>query len=252
LFARFWKTPYRAALVSWGTRLHDRFMLPFFVWQDFLDVLGDLKRDGYAVSSEWFEAQFDFRFPLCGSFVKDAIHVEIRSALEPWPVLGEEAAAGGQARYVDSSLERVQARVRNLTEGRHVICCNGFELPLHPTGTIGEFVCGVRYRAWQPPSCLHPLIGIHSPLRFDIFDTWSGRAIAGATHHVVHPGGRASDTRPVNAMAAEGRRIARFNAWGHTPGNYEPVRAEPNPEFPLTLDLRRAGLSPLGSRPFTR
>jgi uncharacterized protein (DUF2126 family) len=250
LFARFWKAPYSTALVQWTTGLHDRFMLPFFVWQDFVDVLSDLKRDGYALLPAWYEPHFDFRFPLAGRFVKDAIEVEVRGALEPWPVLGEEAGGGGQARYVDSSLERLQVRVRGLVEGRHQVCCNGFELPLHPTGTVGEFVCGVRYRAWQPPSCLQPLIGVHSPLRFDLYDSWNGRSLAGATYHVVHPGGRAHATRPVNAMEAEGRRIARFEAAGHTPGEFRPIRCEPNPAFPFTLDLRRSALEPLNSRAF--
>jgi uncharacterized protein (DUF2126 family) len=172
--------------------------------------------------------------------VKDAVSVEVRAALEPWPVLGEESAGSGQTRYVDSSLERVQVLVRGVTAGRHSVCCNGVALPLHPTGTAGEFVCGVRYRAWQPPSCLQPLIGIHSPLRFDLYDEWSGRALAGATYHVVHPGGQASDTRPVNALAAEGRRAARFERSGHTPGRFVPIRPETNRAFPLTLDLRRS------------
>jgi uncharacterized protein (DUF2126 family) len=252
LFAKFWKTPYRTPLVEWNTLLHDRFLLPYFVWQDFTDVLADLHQSGYPLSSEWYQAQFDFRFPLCGRFVKDAVEVEIRSGLEPWHVLGEESAAGGQARYVDSSLERVQVRVRGLTEGRHKVTCNGFELPLHPTGTAGESVCGVRYRAWQPPAALQPLIGVQSPLHFGLYDSWNRRTLAGATYHVVHPGGRASEFRPVNAMAAEGRRIARFEASGHLAGTFLPAPPELNPLFPFTLDLRRSAFPPKGPHASTR
>lgn len=252
LFAKFWKTPYRTPMVEWNTLLHDRFLLPYFVWQDFTDVLADLHQSGYPLSQDWYQAQFDFRFPLCGRFVKDAVEVEIRSGLEPWHVLGEEHSVAGQTRYVDSSIERVQVRVRGLTEGRHKVTCNGFELPLHPTGTAGEAVCGVRFRAWQPPSALQPLIGIHSPLHFDLYDTWNRRTLAGATYHVVHPGGRAFDVRPVNAMAAEGRRLARFEANGHLSGSFLPVPPELNPLFPFTLDLRRSAFPPPGPQALTR
>jgi uncharacterized protein (DUF2126 family) len=173
--------------------------------------------------------------------VKDDVELEVRGALEPWHVLGEESGAGGQARYVDSSLERIQVKVRGATVGRHIVCCNGVEIPVQPTGTMGERVGGIRYRAWQPPSCLHPTIGIDGPLRLDIYDSWNHRAIAGCTYHVVHPGGRANEVRPVNAEAAESRRIARFDAFGHSPRSYTPTRLGVNPDFPMTLDLRRVG-----------
>jgi uncharacterized protein (DUF2126 family) len=238
LLASFWEQPYQQPLVKWGTQVHDRFLLPYFVDLDFQDVLGELRRRGIALEQAWFKPHFEFRFPMLGSVVKDATTLELRGALEPWPVLGEESAGGGQSRYVDSSLERMQVRLFGVAPERHLASVNGVELPLQPTGTRGEYVCGVRYRAWQPPSCLHPTIGVHGPLHFDLYDRWNQRSIAGATYHVVHAGGRAAFERPVNAAAAEGRRIARFNAFGHSQGQFRPVAASVNPHFPMTLDLR--------------
>jgi uncharacterized protein (DUF2126 family)/transglutaminase-like putative cysteine protease len=238
LLASFWDEPYQQPLVKWGTQVHDRFLLPYFVDLDFQDVLGELARRGIKFDPAWFKPHFEFRFPVLGSVVKDTTLLELRTALEPWNVLGEESSAGGQARYVDSSLERVQVRLFGVAPERHLVAVNGVELPLTPTGTRGEYVCGVRYRAWQPPSCLHPTIGTHGPLRFDLYDRWNQRAIAGATYHVVHAGGRANDDRPVNAAAAEGRRIARFNGFGHTQGSFTPKSVRVNPDFPMTLDLR--------------
>ncbi len=244
VLAAFSRYPYREGLVKWGTSLHDRFMLPHFVRHDFHDAIEYLTHAGFPLDPEWFEPHYQFRFPYYGQVVKDDVMLEVRGALEPWHVLGEEATAGGQARYVDSSVERIQVKVRGAVPERHTICCNGVEVPLHPTGTKGELVAGIRYRAWQPPSCLHPTIGVDGPLRLDIYDRWNRRAIAGATYHVVHPGGRAAEDRPVNAVAAESRRIARFEAAGHSVRRYIPMRPEVggatgvNPHFPMTLDLR--------------
>jgi len=237
--AMHWKSPYPHRLVRWGTALHDRFMLPHFVREDFEDVVADLGQAGFPFEADWFQPHFEFRFPLVGSIQVRSLELELRRALEPWHVLGEQGAMGATARYVDSSLERLQVRVRNLTDGRHLVLCNGRRLPLASTGTPGEFVAGVRFRAWQPPEALHPTIGVHAPLIFDVFDTWSDRAVGGCTYHVSHPGGRWFDTRPRNALEAEGRRKARFFPFGHSPGSGV-VKPEPtNPLFPLTLDLRR-------------
>ena len=241
LIAWFWEAPYRRPLVRWGTALHDRFMLPHFVRTDFKSIVDDLATAGFPVSLDWFEPQFEFRFPVCGTIEKAGVKVEIRQALEPWHVLGEESAVGGTARYVDSSLERVQVRVSTETNARHVVTCNGYALPFAPTGTFGEAIAGVRYRAWQPESILHPTIGTHVPLTFDVVDTWSGRSVGGCRYHVAHPGGRGLEVFPINAFEAEGRRLARFEAMGHTPGAAGPKTTGVHPDFPLTLDLRRTG-----------
>jgi uncharacterized protein (DUF2126 family)/transglutaminase-like putative cysteine protease len=251
LVARFWRTPYAPErLTRWGTELHDRFMLPFFVWQDFEDVISDLrgsgpsKDDGYAFEANWFLPHFEFRFPRCGEFHARGAVVELRSALEPWNVMGEDATAGGTARYVDSSLERLQVRVSGLASERYELTCNGHPVPLQSTGTVGELVAGVRFRAWQPPRCLHPHIGVHAPLTFDLVDRWSNRSLGGCQYHVSHPGGRSHDTRPVNALEAEGRRRARFSVASHTagplPAGGKTSRPRQNPDFPFTLDLRRS------------
>jgi uncharacterized protein (DUF2126 family) len=239
LLAWFWRTPYEAAPIRWGTRLHDRFLLPYYVEQDFAAVIGDLRRAGYAVDRAWFAPHLEFRFPVYGRVVYEGVDVELRQAIEPWYVLGEEPGAGGTARYVDSSIERLQVRVRGLQPERFALACNRVQLPLQATGVEGEFVCGVRYRAWQPPRCLHPTIPVHAPLVVDVVDTVARRAIGGCTYHVGHPGGRNYATVPVNSNEAEARRRARFFGFGHTPGAPLTLAMYENREFPSTLDLRR-------------
>jgi uncharacterized protein (DUF2126 family) len=214
-------------------------MLPHFVWSDFQDVMGDLQSSGFPLQAEWFAPQFEFRFPQIGDLELRNIFLEVRTALEPWHVLGEEAGPGGAVRYVDSSLERLQIKARGLVDTRHVIAVGGYAVPLHPTGINGEYIGGVRYRAWQPPNCLQPNIPVHAPLVFDVVDTWTGRSIGGCTYHVAHPGGLSHATFPVNSYEAESRRLSRFFRLGHTPGAMTVKTLPLSQDFPFTLDMRR-------------
>ncbi len=245
LVAWFWKQPYQHELVRWGTTLHDRFMLPHYVRNDMQDVVRDLQRAGYPLQLEWFEPFLEFRFPHYGTITLQDIQLEVRMAIEPWHVLGEEVSSTGTARYVDSSVERLQVKVSGMTGSRYVVTCNGRRVPLRSTGVQGEMVAGVRYRAWAPPSALHPTIGVQAPLVFDIIDSWNGRSVGGCTYHVVHPGGRNYDVFPVNAYEAEARRVSRFWNHGHTPTEKsatdktrELPHEEINKDYPHTLDLR--------------
>lgn len=261
LIVKFWKEPYHKPLIRWGTELHDRFMLPHYVWSDLREVVSDLQQSGLPFQLEWLAPFEEFRFPHYGRTQIDDMQIELRWAIEPWHVLGEEVSSFGTSRYVDSSMERLQVKVDGLTPGRYVLACNGRRIPLRATGRHGEYVAGVRYRAWHPPTALHPTIGVHSPLVFDLFDTWNGKSIGGCTYHVTHPGGRSYSSLPVNAFEAESRRINRFWGMGHTQGRPAPVQGfddiweffpnqapphaimppqeVPSDEFPHTLDLRR-------------
>lgn len=239
LIAWFWNKPYERPLVQWGTQLHDQFMLPHYCLKDFKEVLADLRGAGFDFKDEWFAPHFEFRFPRHGNIEYQGIELELRHALEPWPVLGEEGSVGGTTRFVDSSLERLQIRLTGITGERYFAAVAGRRIPLKNTGVKGEYVGGVRYRAWQPPNCLHPTIGVHTPLIFDLYDAWNRRAVAGCTYHVAHPAGRNYETFPINSYEAESRRLSRFLPYGHTPSSYWPPVEAVNPMYPCTLDLRR-------------
>ncbi len=240
--AAFWQVPYERRLVRWGTRVHDDFMLPHYVWQNFSDALEELQVHGAGFGAQldpaWFAPHLAFRFPVIGEVTVHGTTLELRHALEPWHALGETAGGGGTVRYVDSSVERLQARVTGWEPERFVLACNGVAVPMRPTEVAGEYVAGVRFKAWQPYSALHPTIPAQSPLVFDVYDRWNGRSLGGLTHHVAHPGGRSYDHFPVNANEAEARRRARFLPFGHTAGAMEPPVGEASAELPSTLDLR--------------
>jgi uncharacterized protein (DUF2126 family) len=238
LIARFAAQPYRQPLVRWGTALHDGFMLPHLLWADLRDVIADLGRAGLPLELDWFLPFLDHRCPVFGVLELEDITLELRAALEPWPALGEEPAGPAVARYVDSSLERLQVLARGVTDERHAIAVNGIRLPMQPTGTVGERVAGVRFRAWQPPHCLQPYIGVHHPLRFDVVDTWGQRSLGSCTYHVWHPGGRDFDEPPLTAFEAAARRAQRFTKVGHAPWPVTLRPATPHAEHPYTLDLR--------------
>lgn len=238
LVAWFWDKPYTKALIPWGNQLHDRFMLPFFIEQDLEWVVRDLNEAGFPFEAGWLAPFQEFRFPHYGRIHIEGMEIDVHGAIEPWHVLGEESSTQGTARYVDSSVERLQVKVRGMTGERLVLCCNGREIPLHSTGREGEYVGGIRYKAWAPWSALHPSIGIHTPLVIDVVDTHNQRSLGGCQYHVIHPGGRSYDTFPINANEAEARRTSRFITQGHQQGTQIIRRDAPHPDSPYTLDLR--------------
>ncbi len=239
LISRFWDEPYQAQLVKWGSSIHDKWLLPHYLKDDLDEVVDDLREHGLNFEKNWYDPHLEFRFPVIGEHHERNVGLELRQAAEPWNVLGEESSSSGTARYVDSSVERVQVKVTNLTESRHIVTCNGLPVPLQPTGRRGEFVAGVRYRAWAPFSAMHPTKPIHSPLTFDLVDQWNEKSLGACQYHVVHPGGRSYDDFPLNGFVAESRRNTRFSHLGKTSGTLHPTKVAPNPEYPLTLDLQR-------------
>lgn len=239
LIAWFWHSPQTGVPVRWGTSLHDRFMLPHFLWEDFLSILSDLHSAGYPFEADWFRAQYEFRFPLYGHIAPRGVGLEIRQALEPWPVLGEEGGATGTVRYVDSSLDRLQIKATGFIPERHALTCNGYLLPMTATEESQTFIAGVRFKAWSLPSGLHPTLPLDSPLTFDLVDRWTGHSMGGCVYSSSHPGGRSYDLFPINAYEAQARRLARFQPWGHRVGPFYLETSPLSKDFPLTLDLRR-------------
>ncbi len=263
----FWLRPYRQRLVRWGTQLHDKFLIHHFVKEDMDDVIDYIRSHGFKFEPDWLAPFFEFRFPILGEAQVKDTRITLRAAIEPWNVLGEEMTSTGTSRYVDSSLERVEVSLEGFNVERYKLLCNQVDIPLTSTAVQGKFVAGIRYKAWNPPSALHPTVGVDVPLVFDIYDTWNERSIGGCTYHVAHPGGRNYDTFPVNSYEAEGRRISRFWDFNHsirqrTPiinpatspeGSYRYVekmevptqhieikRVPENQDYPNTVDLRRS------------
>jgi uncharacterized protein (DUF2126 family) len=238
LFTYFWQKPYHKKLIRFGTELHDRYLLPYFLWLDFLDVIEVLNDAGFALKANWFQPFFEFRFPIYGTLQVREINLELRMALEPWHVLGEENNSGTTSRTVDCAMERLQVFVQGLPKERFILTCNHQRVPLHSTGVHGQYVAGVRFKAWQPTYTMHPYLKLDTPLVFDIIDTHHQRAIGGCTYDVRHPGGRHYEEFPINRAEAETRRHDCFSPVGHTPGQLIVSDSHINPEFPCTLDLR--------------
>jgi uncharacterized protein (DUF2126 family) len=238
LVCAFWKVPFEGSLNPWGTMLHDRFMLPHFVKQDFLEVLAHLRQSGFDFAPEWFAAHFEFRFPNIGSISADGVEIELRRALEPWNVLAEETASGRTVRSVDSSVERVQVKVSGLTaDSRYIVSCNGRRVPLQAATEQGVAVAGVRFRARKLSATMHPTIPVHSPLIFTLIDRRNGRSLGQCAYRIEPPEGREYKGRPMDAAEALARRLERFE--GIDP--VAPVaipEEEINRNFPGTLDLR--------------
>ncbi|MFN3193270.1 MAG: DUF2126 domain-containing protein [Aureliella sp.] len=236
----FWQSPFRENLCNWGTQLHDRFMLPSFVWQDFLQVLDFLNDRGIEINADWFAAHFEFRFPSIGTVHRDGVQLSLRTAIEPWYVMGEEPGSSGTTRFVDSSVERVEVKLDNFDPTQLALICNGYRVPVHAMSQPGTFVAGIRFRAWQPPRCLHPTIGIHAPLHFELVELSRLKSIGGCTYYVVDPAGRGTDRFPINSLEAESRRGARFDARALTGGFIDlPNIPAPSLDFsyPITMDM---------------
>lgn len=238
LLAWFSANPYKKSLIHWDHQLHDRFMLPHYIWEDMRWVVKDLQAADVEFELDWLSPFQEFRFPHYGSFHVAGLQLDIHGAIEPWHVLGEESSTTGTSRYVDSSVERLQVKIQGLYGERLMLCCNKRKVPLQATGKDGEYVAGIRFKAWDPYSALHPTIGVHSPLVFDVVDTMNSRSLGGCTYYVSHPGGRNYDTFPVNANEAEARRVARISSKGHSQGKIRIAKTEPHPKRPYTLDLR--------------
>jgi uncharacterized protein (DUF2126 family)/transglutaminase-like putative cysteine protease len=239
LLAAFAASPYQMPLVRWGQTLHDRFLLPAFLWRDFEDVLEFLGTHGFPLPSDAYKVFVELRCPLVGTLDARDVALEVRNAIEPWPVLGEESSPTGTSRYVDSSMERIEVRLRGGVAERHVVLVNGHRLPLHASGMADVLAGGVRFRAWAPPHSLHAHLGIHHPLTLDIVDTWARRSLGACAYHVWHPEGRGYDTPPLTRFEAAARRAQRFTRAAPRRAPALPIAAEAHDDAPYTLDLRR-------------
>ncbi|MBK9145430.1 MAG: transglutaminase family protein [Candidatus Melainabacteria bacterium] len=239
LVAMFAERPFTGKPIRWGTALHDKFMLPHYLYDDLRDVLSDLRSRGLELELEWFRPMLEFRFPVVGRLQAEQVGLELRVAHEPWHVLTEIPGMANLSRPVDSSMERIQVRVTNWIDNRHVAIVNGVEIPMSRTATAGEYIAGVRFRAWRPPACLQPNINVHHPLKFELVDTWSRRSLGACQYYVVHPEGRYYEEMPLTRLEARARTASRFSPGDHTPWPVDYQSAEPYPEHPITLDLRR-------------
>ena len=233
-----WRQPFTDDLIRWEGSLHDRFMLPHFVHEDFKEVLLFLGSAGLTFDNRWFRTHLEWRFPQIGLVSAEGATLELRQALEPWNVLAEETNSGGTGRSVDSSLERMQVKLKGVPNSRFAVSCNGRRVPLTMTGVEGEAVAGIRYRARRLSAALHPTIPIHTPLTFDLIDTRSNRIIARCTYFSAAPDGTVHTSRPRDADEARARKAQRFQVLEPPSDLVRTPVEENNPVYPMTLDLR--------------
>jgi len=247
--AWFWRHPCTKPLCRWGADLRDRWLLPYYLHQDFQTVLADLQAAGYPLQASWFTAWWERRFPQYGtvSLLDNPLRrLELRAALEPWPVIGT-MDGGGASRPVDNSMERIQVMLtgavgdrpqREALGDRYAVLCNGHRVPMRSTGTAGDYVGGVRFRARSTQTAPHPALAPHAPLVFQVLDTWQQTFLGGAIYHVQPPSGEPDQTLPESFEEARSRLTERFVPLqrGTFPDTIPPLIL--HPDTPMTLDLR--------------
>ncbi|MGZ3422858.1 MAG: transglutaminase family protein [Polyangiales bacterium] len=239
LLTAFAARPYEAPLVRFGTSLHDRYLLPYWMWRDFEDVLAFLEGRELGLPADAYRPFLELRCPVVGTLRAGDVRLEVRNAIEPWNVLGEETTASGTSRYVDSSMERIEVRAEGLVAERHAVLVNGYVMPMRATPRRDEHVGGIRFRAWAPPHALHAHLGIHHPVRLDVVDLWAERSIGACAYHVWHPEGRSYDKGPLTSFEASARRAQRFTIEGPLPSPVRARRLSIHDESPYSIDLRR-------------
>ena len=195
LIAKFWREPLDGKFVRWGTALHDRFMLPHFVWDDFIDVLADLGQSGFDFDPEWFEAQLEFRFPVFGDVAAWRRHAG--SA----PGAGAVACArrGGRDRR-HRALCRFLGRAA-AAQGRPASSPAATSSPAtaaaaddRPPAAPARRSPACASRPGSRPRVCIPTIPVHAPLVFDIVDTWNRPFARRLRLSCRHPGGRTYET----------------------------------------------------------
>jgi uncharacterized protein (DUF2126 family) len=249
ILARLAADPFNAPFVRWAGELHDRFFLPAFVWEDLAIICADLRNHGIAFDAEWLRAPWEFRFPKLGEFALPVSNLKseisnptlvFRQALEAWPLLGESPNAGTVARTVDSSLDRIEARISEakFLEGG-LLLANGLPCAFRATAG-GAAACGIRYRAFYLSPSLQPHVPVHAPLLLEWVDRTTLTVVAAARWHVWNPANSAYAAAPADVTLAAARRAERWEYWPHTIGQ---PRFVPKIDFPPegrhTLDLRR-------------
>ena len=210
LIAFLAERPADPRLRDFGPELHDRYMLPGELWEDLAEVIRDLDRARLPVQADWFAPFLDRRFPTLGEVAMGDVRMAIRTAHEPWPVLAEEAVAGVVTRFIDAANQRVQVELTGLTPTHHILVCNGRRVPLQPTRTRGRFLAGVRYKAWNPPSSLHPTLWPVYSLVFDLLDARTGEVLGGCTWFPARPSLVGFSAAPAPVASGEPEREPHY------------------------------------------